>query len=95
MLHYLLLAQDKIEDIGSQKGEESLVVFLSKRLRDAESHAKKGKQSEAEAIWISIRSLYENNVEADVHVTYAKKRLAGDKNPGPTPDSDAMDTSIP
>ena len=92
---YLLLAQDKIEDIGSQKGEESLAVFLSKRLRDAESHAKKGKQSEAEAIWISIRSLYENNVEADVHVTYAKKRLAGDKNPGPTPDSDAMDTSIP
>lgn len=81
---YVLLCQDEIDKIVRLTGEETLASFLNKRLRDADAARQAGKLSEAESIWTSIKTLYEDNAEALVHVTYAKKRLR-DEDPGPAP----------
>ena len=81
---YVMLAQDQIDKIAKQSGGETLASFLNKRLRDADSAKQSGRLGEAESIWTSIKTLYEDNVEATVHVAYAKKRLR-DEDPGPAP----------
>lgn len=81
---YVLLAQDQVDAILKETGAETLASFLNKRLRDAESARKAGRVGEAETIWNSIRTLYEDNVEAAVHVDYARKRLR-DEDPGSPP----------
>jgi len=91
---YVLLAKDAVEKLHAQFGSESLVSFLNKRLRDAEAARQSGKLSEAETIWTSIRTLYEDNREADVHVAYAKKRLR-DEDPGPPPWDDTQNANSP
>lgn len=81
---YVLLAQDEIEKIKAKFGTESLATFLNRRLRDAETARQSGKLSEAEAIWTSIKTLYEDNAEAMIHVNFARKRLR-DEDAGPPP----------
>jgi serine/threonine-protein kinase len=81
---YVLLCQDEIDKILAQSGGESLAAFLNKRLKDADAARQSGKVGEAESIWTSIKTLYEDNAEATVHVAYAKKKLRGD-DPGPPP----------
>lgn len=82
--NYVLLAHDEAEKIKAKFGTESLASFLNKRLRDAETARQSGRLSEAESIWTSIKTLYEENAEATVHVAYARKRLR-DEDPGPAP----------
>jgi serine/threonine protein kinase len=82
--NYVLLAEDAATEIKAKFGTDSLSAFLSKRLRDAETARKSNKVSEAESIWTSIKTLYEDNAEATVHVAYARKRLR-DEDPGPAP----------
>lgn len=83
---YVLLAQDEVDKIVAQAGDETLASFLNKRLQDADASQKSGKLSEAEAIWTSIKTLYEDNEEAAAHVAYARKRLADPKaDPGTPP----------
>ena len=91
---YVMLCQDQIDKILQESGNETLASFLNKRLRDAESARQSGKVSEAETIWTSIKTLYEDNAEATVHVAYAKKRLR-DEDPGPAPWSDEKPPSAP
>ena len=81
---YVMLCQDEIDKILAQSGGESLASFLNKRLKDADAARQSGKVSEAESIWTSIKTLYEDNAEAQVHVAYAKKKLR-DEDPGPPP----------
>ncbi len=83
-INYVRISQDEIDKIIAASGNESLASFLNKRLRDAEAARQSGKLSEAESIWTSIKTLYEDNAEATVHVTFAKKRLR-DEDPGPPP----------
>ena len=74
----------------AQGGDLTLAAFLNTRLQNAESSKSSGKLSEAEAIWTSIKTLYEDNEEASAHVAFARKRLADPKaDPGPPPWSDA------
>ena len=83
---YVLLAQDEVDKIMAQGGDLTLAAFLNTRLQNAESSKTSGKLSEAEAIWTSIKTLYEDNEEASVHVAFARKRLADPKaDPGPPP----------
>lgn len=83
---YVLLAQDEVDKILAESGEDSLAGFLNKRLQDAESQAKSGRLSAAEAIWTSVKTLYEDNEEAALHVAYARKRLIDPKaDPGSAP----------
>ena len=83
---YVLLAQDEVDKIVAQTGNETLASFLNTRLKNAETSKSSGKLSEAEAIWTSIKTLYEDNEEASVHVAFARKRLADPKaDPGPPP----------
>jgi hypothetical protein len=82
--NYVLLAEDEVAKLKAKFGTESLSSFLNKRLRDAETARQSGKLSEAEAIWTSIKTLYEENAEATVHVAYSRKRLR-DEDPGPAP----------
>jgi serine/threonine-protein kinase len=91
---YMLLAKDMIDKISAQAGSENLASFLNKRLRDAESARQTGKLSEAESIWNSIKTLYEDNVEATAHVAYARKRLR-DEDPGPPPWDEAPNATSP
>ncbi len=87
---YVLLAQDEVDKIVAESGDETLASFLNSRLTDAEASKSNGKLSEAEEIWTSIKSLYEDNEEAAVHVAFARKRLADpNANPGPLPKLDA------
>jgi len=81
---YVLLAQDQVDKIQEESGTESLATFLNKRLRDAEAARQAGRLGDAESIWDSIKTLYDDNVEAAVHVAYARKRLR-DEDPGPPP----------
>jgi hypothetical protein len=92
---YVMLAQDEIDKIRARSGGETLASFLSKRLRDAEAARQAGRLSEAESVWTSIKTLYEDNAEAAVHVAYARKRLR-DEDPGPAPwiDEDPPETSV-
>lgn len=83
-VNYVRLSQDEIDRIIAETGGESLSTFLNKRLRDADTARQSGKLSEAESIWTSIKTLYEDNAEATVHVAYARKRLR-DEDPGPPP----------
>jgi eukaryotic-like serine/threonine-protein kinase len=89
---YVLLSKDMIEKIHAQFGNETLSTFLNKRLRDAESARQAGKLSEAEVIWTSIKTLYDDNAEASVHVAYARKRLR-DEDPGPPPWDEAANAT--
>ncbi|MBS0201886.1 MAG: serine/threonine protein kinase [Planctomycetes bacterium] len=95
---YVLLCQDEIDKILAQSGSESLASFLNKRLKDADTARQSGRVGEAESIWTSIKTLYEDNEEAKVHVAYAKKKLR-DEDPGPppwvgeTPESTTNETS--
>ena len=83
---YVLLAQDEVDKIMAQGGDLTLAAFLNTRLQNAETSKTSGKLSEAEAIWTSIKTLYEDNEEASVHVAFARKRLADPKaDPGPPP----------
>jgi eukaryotic-like serine/threonine-protein kinase len=91
---YVLLAQDEIDRIVRQSGEETLASFLNKRLRDADAARQAGRLSEAESIWTSIKTLYEDNAEAAVHLSYAKKRLR-DEDPGPPPWADEKQPDVP
>ena len=91
---YVLLSQDEIDKIVAKSGGESLASFLNKRLRDAESARQSGRVSEAESIWTSIKTLYEDNAEATVHAAYAKKRLR-DEDPGPAPWIDEKKPVLP
>ncbi len=91
---YVMLCQDQIDKILQESGNETLASFLNKRLRDAETARQSGKVSEAETIWTSIKTLYEDNAEATVHVAYAKKRLR-DEDPGPAPWSDDNPPNAP
>ena len=91
---YVLLAQDQVDDIAAKSGQESLTSFLNTRLQNAESAKSSGKLSEAEAIWTSIKTLYEDNEEASAHVAFARKRLADPKaDPGPPPWSETESSS--
>ena len=82
----MLLAQDEVDKIMAQGGYLTLASFLNTRLKNAETSKSSGKLSEAEAIWTSIKTLYEDNEEASVHVAFARKRLADPKaDPGPPP----------
>ena len=81
---YVMLAQDEIDKIVKKSAGETLASFLNKRLRDAEVARQAGRLSEAEAIWTSIKTLYDDNAEAAIHVAYARKRLK-DEDPGPPP----------
>ncbi len=91
---YVLLAQDQVDEIVAKGGDLTLASFLNTRLQNAESFKSSGKLSEAEAIWTSIKTLYENNEEAAAHVAFARKRLADPKaHPGPPPWNDAESTS--
>jgi eukaryotic-like serine/threonine-protein kinase len=85
---YVLLAQDEVDRIKSQSSDETLSSFLNKRLRDAEEEKQKGRLSKAEEIWNSIKTLYENDDEAAVHVAFARKRLR-EEDPGPPPWAEA------
>jgi eukaryotic-like serine/threonine-protein kinase len=76
---YVLLSQDKVEEIEAQIGNATLASFLNKRLQDAETSQKNNMLSEAEAIWTSIKTLYDNVEEASAHVAYARKKLADPK----------------
>jgi serine/threonine-protein kinase len=91
---YVLLAKDKVDKIRSEYGEQSLSAFLNKRLQDAESARQAGRITEAESIWTSIKTLYEDNVEASVHVAYARKRLK-EEDPGPPPWEDPQNANAP
>ncbi|MEK6257792.1 MAG: serine/threonine-protein kinase [Planctomycetota bacterium] len=83
---YVLLAQDEVDKIMAQGGDLTLASFLNTRLKNAETSKSSGKLSEAEAIWTSIKTLYEDNEEASAHVAFARKRLADPKaDPGPPP----------
>ena len=83
---YVLLAQDQVDEIVAKGGDLTLAAFLNTRLKNAESSKSSGKLSEAEAIWTSIKTLYEDNEEASAHVAFARKRLADPKaDPGPPP----------
>ena len=83
---YVLLAQDQVDEIVAKGGDLTLASFLNTRLQNAETSKSSGKLSEAEAIWTSIKTLYENNEEASAHVAFARKRLADPKaDPGPPP----------
>ncbi len=81
---YVMLSQDEIDKILAKSGPETLATFLNKRLRDADAARQAGRLSEAESIWTSIKTLYDDNAEAAVHVAYARKRLR-DEDPGPAP----------
>lgn len=81
---YVMLSQDEIDKILAKSGPETLASFLNKRLRDADAARQAGRLSEAESIWTSIKTLYDDNAEAAVHVAYARKRLR-DEDPGPAP----------
>ncbi len=85
---YVLLAQDEVDKITAQSGDESLASFLNKRLKDAEAAKRSARLNEAEAIWTSIKTLYEDNEEAAAHVAYSRKRLR-DEDPGPPPWAEA------
>jgi len=85
---YVMLAQDEIDKILAKSGDVSLASFLNRRLSDADAARQAGKLSEAESIWTSIKTLYDDNAEAAIHVAYAKKRLRGE-DPGPAPWADA------
>ncbi len=86
---YVLLAQDEVDKIVAESGDETLASFLNTRLKDAETSKSNGKLSEAEEVWTSIKSLYEDNEEAAGHVAFARKRLADpNANPGPLPKLD-------
>ncbi len=87
---YVLLAQDEVDKILAQGGDLTLASFLNARLQNAEASKTSGKLSEAEAIWTSIKTLYEDNEEASAHVAFARKRLANpNADPGPPPWSEA------
>ena len=87
---YVLLAQDEADKIVAQAGDETLGSFLNMRLKNAETSKSNGKLSEAEAIWTSIKTLYEDNEEVSAHVAFARKRLADPKgNPGLPPWNEA------
>ena len=87
---YVLLAQDEADKIVAQAGDETLASFLNMRLKNAETSKSNGKLSEAEAIWTSIKTLYEDNEEVSAHVAFARKRLADPKgNPGLPPWNEA------
>ena len=87
---YVLLAQDEVDKIMAQGGDLTLAAFLNTRLQNAESSKSSGKLSEAEAIWTSIKTLYEDNEEASAHVAFARKRLADPKaDSGPPPWNEA------
>jgi serine/threonine protein kinase len=85
---YVMLAQDEIDKILAKSGDVSLASFLNRRLSDADAARQAGKLSEAESIWTSIKTLYDDNAEAAIHVAYARKRLRGEE-PGPAPWVDA------
>ena len=93
-VNYVRLSQDEIDKIIAKSGNESLASFLNKRLRDAETARQSGKLSEAETIWTSIKTLYDENAEATVHVSFAKKRLR-DEDPGPPPWSNETEPKAP
>ena len=77
---YVLLAQDQVDAIVKSGGaDEDYVLYLNKRLKEADSLFKQGKQTEAEEIWTSIRTLYKENEEVRTHVSYATKRLNRDE----------------
>ncbi len=77
---YVLLAQDQVDAIVKSGGaDEDYVLYLNKRLKEADSLFKQGKQTEAEEIWTSIRTLYKENEEVRAHVSYATKRLNRDE----------------
>ena len=87
---YVLLAQDEVDKIMAQGGDLTLAAFLNTRLQNAETSKSSGKLSEAEAIWTSIKTLYEDNEEASAHVAFARKRLADPKaDSGPPPWNEA------
>lgn len=81
---YVMLSQDEIDKILAKSGPETLASFLNKRLKDADAARQAGRLSEAESIWTSIKTLYDDNAEATIHVAYARKRLR-DEDPGPAP----------
>jgi serine/threonine-protein kinase len=77
---YVLLAQDQVDAIVKSGGaDEDYVLYLNKRLKEADSLFKQGKQTEAEEIWTSIRTLYKENEEVRAHVSFATKRLNRDE----------------
>ena len=87
---YVLLAQDQVDAIVKSGGaDEDYVLYLNKRLKEADSLFKQGKQTEAEEIWTSIRTLYKENEEVRAHVSYATKRLNREEvGPGPWVDTE-------
>ena len=92
---YVLLAADEVKKIEDKGGDLTLASFLNTRLQNAEASKSSGKLSEAEAVWTSIKTLYEDNEEASAHVAFARKRLADPKaDPGPPPWS-AAESSNP
>lgn len=90
---YVMLSQDEIDKILAKSGPETLASFLNKRLRDADAARQAGRLSEAESIWTSIKTLYDDNAEAAVHVAYARKRLR-DEDPGPAPWENEKDPAV-
>ena len=73
---YVLLAQDQVDAIIKLGGaDEDYVSYLNKKLKEGDVLFKKGRLSEAEEIWQSIKTLYKDNEEVRSHVSYATKRM--------------------
>lgn len=89
---HVLLAQDQVDAIQKSGGEEDYVAYINKRLKDADSLFKRGRATEAEAIWQSVKELYGDNQEVQPQVTYASKRIHREE-PGPPPWQDADESS--
>ena len=89
---HVLLAQDQVDGILKSGGEEDYVTYLNKKLKDADSLFKRGRATEAEDIWQSVKNLYGDNQEVQPQVTYASKRIHRE-DPGPPPWEAAAESS--
>jgi len=88
---YVLLAQDRINEIKTAEGE-GYVAYLNGRLKDADALMRRGKEGAARDIWDSIKTLYKGNKEVQSQVNYATKSLDGE-DPGTAPWIDADETT--
>lgn len=77
---FVNLARRRVEEINSSPPEEGdAAKFVNDQLRRADQTYDAGQTVEADRIWSSIVTLYENNRELEPQVRYARARMKGEK----------------